>query len=187
MANLLRLISTAALVAAVTVPLAAQQQRPAGDADDQIVITGCVVRAGDDNETGPRTLLVWSRGDVFLDARSTVVRPSETGGLPVGTTGPAAPIFYWIDDEDDFAKYVGQRVELVGELSADLDEGAFEVDHKDDGFTEIEIEFDGRDAKALVPSAWLGPATPARDAEFDITIRRVDVEKVTPMGSCASR
>jgi hypothetical protein len=186
MANLLRLVSTATLVAAVTVPVATQQGS-AGDADDQIVITGCVVRAGDDNETGPRTLLVWSKGDVFLDARATIVKPSQTGGIPVGTTGRAAPVFYWIDDEDDFAKYVGQRVELVGELSDDLDKGEFQVDHKDDGFTEIEIEFDGRDAKALVPSAWLGPATPARDSEFEITVRRVDVEKVTPMGSCTGR
>jgi hypothetical protein len=184
MASLLRLVSTAALVAAVAVPVAAQQ-RPAGNDDDQIVMTGCVVQAGRDNQSGPRTLLVWSKGDVFLDAVSTTVKPSETGGIPVGTSGPAAPIFYWIDDEDDFTRHVGQRIELVGELSDELDKGEFKVDHKDDGFTEIEVKVDGREATARVPSAWLGAATPARDTEFDIIVRRIDVEKVTPLGPCS--
>jgi hypothetical protein len=183
MPSLLRLVSTAALVTAVTLPLAAQQ-RPAGDADDQAVITGCVMCAPSNaNGVAPRSLLVWSRGDVFFDVAAIDVKPSETGGA-VGTTG-RAPIFYWIDDEDDFASFVGQRVEIVGELSDDLDEAEFEVNHRR-GFSEIEIDFDGREVKARVPTGWLGPP-PAKDSEFEITVRRLDVEKVTPMGSCARR
>ena len=77
------------------------------------------------------------------------------------------PVFYWIDDENDFAKYVGQRVEIVGELSSDLDKGEIEIMHQGE-FTDIEFEVNGREAKARIPRAWLGPATSAKDAEFDV-------------------
>jgi len=75
------------------------------------------------------------------------------------------------------AKHVGQRIEIVGELDDDTEKGEIEIDHMDH-FTEIEFEWDGKDVKARVPTTWLGPETPAKDAEFDIAIRRVDVEKV---------
>lgn len=39
----------------------------------------------------------------------------------------------------------------------------------------------------LIARAWLGPATGSKDAEFDVAVRTVDVEKVTVLGSCASR
>lgn len=185
MTTLLRLVSVFALSAAVAVPAVAQssaQQRPAGDNDDQIVITGCVMRSGDNNTSGPRSLLVWSKGDVFLESAVTQTKASETGGAAVGTSGTRGPLFYWIDDEDDFAKHVGKQVEIVGELS-DLDKGEFEVEH-DGPLTKIEIKVDGREAEVHVPSGWLGPATPARDSEFDIVVRRVDVEKVTVVGNC---
>jgi hypothetical protein len=186
MASLLRFVSTAALAAAIAVPVTAQQ-RPAGDDDDQIVMTGCAMRAPrNSGGVSPRTLLVWSQGDVFFDVATTDIKVSETGGIPVGTTGKAAPVFYWIDDEDDLAKHVGMRIEIVGELSNNLGEGEFEVNHRRD-FTEIEIDFGGKEAKARVPTGWLGAATPARDSEFAITVRRVDVEKVTVLGPCARR
>lgn len=182
MATLLRLCSVGALVAAAAIPLAAQQ-RPAGDDDDQIVITGCVMRTGRDNTSGPRSLLVWSKGDVFLDSVVTTLKLSETGGVPVGTAGTKGPMFYWIDDEDDFAKHVGMQVEIVGELSNQLSKGQFEIE-QDGPFTRIEFDVDGREAEVRVPSGWLGPATPGKDSEFDITVRRVDVEKVTVLGNC---
>jgi hypothetical protein len=176
------IVSTAALTAMLAMPLAAQQQA-AGDRDDQVVITGCVMGPQGNSSAAPRTLLVWSKGDVFFDVAAADIKPSERGGSPVGTTGSTAPVFYWIDDEDDFAKHVGMRVEIVGELSNSLEEAEFEVNHERD-FTEIEIDFEGREVTARVPSNWLGVATPARDNEFDIAIRRVDVEKVTVLESC---
>ena len=162
---------------------AAAQQPPAGDKDDQIVITGCVVRSGERNTNGPRSLLVWSRGDVYLESAATQTRPSERGGLPVGTAGTREVMFYWIDDENDLKKYAGQQVEIVGELSDRLEKGELEVAHEG-AFTELEFEVDGREAEARVPSQWLGPFTPGKDAEFDVVVRTVDVEKVTPMGAC---
>ena len=141
MAGLFNIGATAVFTAALALPLAAQQQ-PAGDRDDQIVITGCVMRPQETATGTPRTLLVWSKGDVFFDVAAADIKPSERPENPVGTTGNNAPIFYWIDDEDDFAKHAGMRVEIVGELSDSLDRGEFEVNHQPD-FTEIEIDFEG--------------------------------------------
>jgi hypothetical protein len=80
-------------------------------------------------------------------------------------------------------KHAGQRVEIVGELSSELDKGEFEVEHKGP-FTEIEFDVGSREAKVQVPSSWLGPLTPGKDAEFDVVVRTVDVEKVTALGAC---
>ena len=156
-----------------------------GDRDDQFIARGCVTPAGDVRLSGAQSLFLWSRGDVYLAYPDTRFRPAETA-RPVGTTGRFMPVFYWIDDENDFAKYVGQRVEIVGELSDDLDKGELEINHQGD-FTELEFEVNGREATARIPRAWLGPATGGKDAEFDVAVRTVDVEKVTVLGSCASR
>lgn len=156
-----------------------------GDRDDQFVARGCVTPTGDFRSAGPQSLFLWSRGDVYLAYPDTRFKPAETA-RPVGTTGRFMPVFYWIDDENDFAKYVGQRVEIVGELSDDMDKGEIEINHQAD-FTEIEFEVNGREAKARLPRTWLGPATGTKDAEFDVAVRTVDVEEVTVLGSCASR
>lgn len=160
-------------------------QTRAGDKDDQFVARGCVARTAGVRSAGPQSLFLWSRGDVYLAFPDTRFKPTETA-RPVGTTGTFMPVFYWIDDEDDFAKYVGQRVEIVGELSDDFDKGEIEIEHRGD-VTEIEFEVNGREAKASIPRAWLGPATAGKDAEFDVVVRTVDVEKVTVLGTCTSR
>ena len=165
-----------------TAPLAAQA--PAGDKDDQFVARGCVMKTTDIRADVPQSLFLWSRGDVYLAYPDTRFRPTETG-RPVGTSGTLTPVFYWIDDENDFAKYAGQRVEIVGELSDDLAKGEIEIEPKD-GFTEIEFDVKGRSATARVPSDWLGPSRGAQDAEFDVVVRTVDVEKVTPLGACTA-
>jgi hypothetical protein len=181
MGSVLRLVPIVALVSAVATPATAQQ-RPAGDRDDQIVITGCVVRA-DQKLSGPRTFLVWSKGDVYLDSAITDIKPAERARGAVGTSGTTDPIFYWIDDEDDLMKHAGKRVEIVGELSDELDEGEIEVQKKG-AFIEVAFEWEGKDVTARVPSQWLAPDPPAKDVEFDIAVRRVDVEKINMLGSC---
>jgi hypothetical protein len=159
---------------------AAGAQVLVGDDDDQFVVQGCVMPTSDFRAGGTPSLFVWSRG-VYLGAPDTRFRPAET--RRGGATGVFLPVFYWIDDEDDVARYVGQRVEVVGELSDDLDEGEIEIDHHGD-FTEIEFEVNGHDARVLVPRRWLGPATADDDAEFDVAVRTVDIERVTPLGPC---
>jgi hypothetical protein len=192
-------LHVAALVAVLAVPAAAHpstnargalssvegQQVPAGDFDDQVIITGCVMSAGDRGTSGPRSIIVWSKGDVYLETARVQHRPSEhAAGTPIGTGGTHATVFYWIDDENDFASHVGHRVEIVGELGDTLETGEIEVE-TDGPVTELEFDAGGREATARVPSGWLGPLTPGKDAEFDIVLRTVDVEKVTVVEPCS--
>jgi hypothetical protein len=144
---------------------ASAQGRTAGDTDDQFVISGCVMRSQDARTAEPHSMMVWSKGDVYLSAPSARVKPSETA-RPIGTAGAPGTTFYWLDDEDDFAKYAGQRVEIVGELSDEIDHG---------------------EASARIPTSWFGPAARGKDLEADIVFRAVDVEKVSPLGPCTGR
>ena len=130
-------------------------------------------------------MFVWSKGDVYLASPSVRVKPSETAG-PIGTAGTLSRVFYWLDDENDFAKYTGQRVEIVGELSDELDDAEIEIEHKGD-FTEIEFDAGGREATARIPTSWLGPSTRGKDIHADVAVRTVDVEHVTVMGPCTTR
>ena len=176
----------AALATALTGAAAAQTKNTrntVGDRNDQLVITGCVMRGIENNTQGPRSMLVWSRGDVYLETATTEFKPSDTIDRAIGTGGIHAPVFYWIDDEDDFGKYVGSQVEIVGELSERLKKGDVEL-RKKGAFTEIEFDAGGKEAKARVPSQWLAPDTPAKNVRYDVVVRMVDVEKVTPLGPC---
>jgi hypothetical protein len=164
---------------------ASAQTKPTGDKDDQFVITGCVMRSQDARGTGPHSMMVWSKGDVYLASPSARVKPSETA-RPVGTAGTPGTLFYWLDDEDDFAKYAGQRVEIVGELSDEIDHADIEMTTEGD-FTEVQFDAGGREAQAKIPTSWFGPALRGRDIDADIAFRAVDVETVTPLGPCTTR
>jgi len=179
-----KLFLSAAIVMIVT-SAASAQTKPAGDKDDQFVITGCVMRTKDVRAAGPQSMMVWSKGDVYLASPSTRVKRSETA-RPVGTAGAPGTVFYWLDDEDDFAKYAGQRVEIIGELSDEIDHAEIEMKPAGD-FTEVEFDAGGREAKARIPTAWFGPAVRGKDLESDIAFRSVDVEKVNPLGPCTTR
>jgi hypothetical protein len=184
MTSYAKLFLAAALVL-VSAATASAQQAPAGDKNDQFVITGCVTPSADFRSAPAQSMFVWSRGDVYLASPSTRVKPSETA-RPIGTTGTPGPVFYWLDDENDFAKYAGQHVEIVGELSDELDDAEIEIESEGD-FTEIEFEVGGREASARIPTSWLGPSTRGRDLKVDVAVRTVDVENVTVMGPCTTR
>ena len=170
----------AAFLTVFTLVGSAEQQRPAGDKDDQAVITGCVRPSGHNDTAGPRSLIVWSKGDVYLETATVQTRPSERS---VGTSGAREMLFYWIDDENDFAKHAGHQVEIVGEISGELKKGEVEVDNEG-AFTELEFKVGARETEVRLPSAWLSSQTPGKDAEFDIVVRTIDVEKVTDLGPC---
>jgi hypothetical protein len=161
---------------------AASAQTGAGDKDDQFVITGCVVRANDVREAGPHSMMVWSKGDIYLSSPSVRVKPSES--RPVGTAGTPGTLFYWLDDEDDFAKYAGQRVEIVGELSDEIDRAEVELRTEGD-YTEVQFDAGGREARARFPTSWFGPSVRVKELEADVVFRSVDVERVNPLGPCA--
>jgi hypothetical protein len=89
-------------------------------------------------------------------------------------------VFYWLEDDEDLSKHVGQMIEVGGDLG-DFEKGEVDIE-KDGDFTEIELKLDGKTEKARVPSAWLG--APRGEGEFDIVARKIDVDKVTVLGTC---
>ena len=161
---------------------AAVDALPARHHDDWFIARGCVAPTTDLRGTVPQPLFLWSRGDVYLAYAETPFEPLNSW---VGTAAMFRRVFYWIDDKDDLAKYVGLRVEVVGELD-DVDEGKIEIDHHGD-YTEIELKVHGHKANARIPTMWLWPPTGGPDAEFDVAVRTVDVERVTVLGACVSR
>jgi hypothetical protein len=153
-------------------------QAQVGDHDDQLVVQGCVLPTLDFRVGGTPSLFVLSR-TVYLG--SPEFRP--TGARASGGTGVVVPVFYWIDDEEDIIRFLDQRVEVVGELTDDLDKGEIDINHHGDS-TEIEFEVNGDKVQVRVLRAWLGPAFADDDVELDVAVRTVDVERVTPLGPC---
>jgi len=141
---------------------------------DDITIRGCVGRAAPGVGLAHPSL-VWTRSDIML-----------SNAMSVGGAAPSAladRVFYWLDDEEDLAKHVGQQVEIKGDLG-DFKKG--EIETKRDGeFTNIELKLGDRKEKARVPTAWLG--TPASEGDVQIISRKVDVDEVKVIGACERR
>ena len=91
---------------------------------------------------------------------------------PVGTSGIAGRVFYWLEDDEDLSKHVGQLVEIEGDLE-DFEIGEIEID-RDGDFTEIELDLEGRKEKARVPTSWLPGIGSDGDREFEIAARKHD-------------
>jgi hypothetical protein len=157
-------------VAMITAAVAAAQQPAVQITDDEITIRGCVSKAAPPVQQSA-TVLVWTRGDIMLSG-AAAVRDGQTVAL-------TERVFYWLDDDEDLAKHVGQTIEVKGELD-DFETGELEIE-RDEEFTNISLEVDGETERARVPTAWLGAP---REGEFDIAMRRIDVEDVDVLGPC---
>jgi hypothetical protein len=166
---------SAAAAVAIVASLGAQQPTVAID-DDDITMRGCI-RQVDIRTTTP-LMLVWGRGDLMM-----VGAISEFAPNPIATTGLAGRVFYWLDDDEDLAKYVGQQIEVKGELE-DIEKGKIEIEQHG-AFTEIELKLDGKEEKARVPTSWLGAPSGDKDREFEIVARHIDVKNVRVLGACA--
>jgi hypothetical protein len=163
-------LATAALSFSVGAAMFAQQPSVTVRGDD-ITIRGCVGRAAPGIGL-TRPSLVWTRSDIML-----------SNAMSVGGQAPVAladRVFYWLEDEEDLAKHVGQQVEVKGDLG-DFKKG--EIEMKRDGeFTDIELKLGDKKEKARVPTAWLG--TPASEGDVQIISRKIDVDKVEVIGAC---
>jgi hypothetical protein len=168
-----------AMATAFAATLGAQQPAVTVDKDD-ITIRGCV-REVDLRTTNP-SLLVWSRSDLMLVGAEAA---SSDAPNPIGTAGFAGRVFYWLDDDEDLAKHVGQQIEIKGDLK-DIEKGEIEID-QDGAFTKIEIKLDGKKETARVPTSWLGVPADDKEQKFEIVARRVDVDDVKVLGACTVR
>jgi hypothetical protein len=138
---------------------------------DDITLRGCVSRVSP-GSVGAAPMLVWTRGDIML-SNATAIDAEEL----------TSRVFYWLDDDEDLAKHVGQMIEVKGELG-DFKKGEVEID-RDGDFTTVELKLDGKEEKARVPTAWLG--APRDEGEFEIVARKIDVDKVSLLGACPAR
>jgi hypothetical protein len=163
------------LALAPAVVLAAQQRPWVTMHDDDITIRGCVQPAGAAAAHPSGAPLFWSRSDIMLAAASQ----GDTLGIDPSL---AQRVFYWLDEDEDLAKHVGQLVEVKGELQ-DFKKGDVEIDHDGD-YTKIEMHLDGKKEEAKVPNAWLGPSAGDKDQKLDIVARRVDVKDIDVVGAC---
>jgi hypothetical protein len=165
-----------ALLAATIAGASSAAQQPIVTVHDHdITIRGCV-RNADARSVIPTNMLVWSRGDIMLAGVTSL------GSNQLGTAGILGRVFYWLKDDDDLAKHVGQMVEVKGDLE-DFEIGEVEIDREGD-FTEIKLDLDGKKEKARVPTAWLRGTGADRDQEFEIVARRIDVDEVRVLGAC---
>jgi hypothetical protein len=145
-------------------------------AQEKVTLTGCAVKGNGD-------------GDGFLLANAaeqttrTTVTPGATGTTVNSTTTNTmkpARMLYWLDDDDDeVQKFMGQLVEVTGEVEGDIKRAEIEVE-RENGMIELEIKADGRKANvklADVPSA-IGTAGSVKDAEVELpyVVRKLDVK-----------
>jgi hypothetical protein len=152
--------------------LAAAGQQPSVVVNDNdITIRGCVGRMSPGGPTDER-MLVWTRGDIMLSNPSAL----RSGQL-------AERVFYWLDDDEDLSKHIGQMIEVKGDLG-DFKKGEVDIE-RDGNFTKIELKLDGKTERARVPTAWLG--TSRGEGEFDIVSRKIDVDSVKILGACPAR
>ena len=165
-----------AMATAFVATVGAQQPAVTVDGDD-ITIRGCVRQV--DLQRSTPSLLVWSRSDLMLVGAAAAGSDAPN---PIGTTGFAGRVFYWLDDDEDLAKHVGQQIEIRGDLE-EIEKGEIEI-KQDGAFTKIEIELDGEKETARVPTSWLGLPAGDKEREFDIVGRRVDVDDVRVLGAC---
>jgi hypothetical protein len=159
-----RTLTAALVAAAANVALAGS-----APAAEDITLTGCLVRAEDDDAY----LLTNVAGEPAWQRADGRVTPG-----PVGTSGTVATIFYWLTDHDDLKNHVGHRVQIAGDLKGDLTDGRIEIDRKD-SWLEITIEANGDDMKARVPASAFS-AVPAKgdDEHRNVLVRKVDVGEV---------
>ena len=137
--------------------------------DEKIKLSGCLVKA--DNDNGYLISNLPSE-----PAPSTADRNPAT--TAIGTAGAFSPVFYWLRNDDDLKDHVGHRVEIEGELKGDIKEGEIKIERKDN-WSEIEVKSGGDELKARVPNAYIFP-DPARDKDRKISalVRKVDVDRV---------
>lgn len=159
-------------------------QTPAFVVDgDKVTVRGCVKRPDAQVPLTPADMLIWSRSDIML-AGVAAAQAGTTGVAAVQPTGVSGRVFYWLDDDEDLTRHIGQRVEVKGDLK-DFQVGEIKVE-RDGDFTKIELSLDGKKEQARVPTSWLRGSA-AEEQEFKIVARRVGVDDVRVLGACEAR
>jgi hypothetical protein len=147
---------------AITIPLSLD--------GDNVFIRGCVAKAPV-ADFGSESMLIWSRSDVML--RSAAIQAGQSAPL-------SERVFYWLNNDKNIEKHIGQRVEVKGKLG-NFKNG--EVEMKREGqFTDVKLKVGDKTEKARVPTVWLGAN--AGEGTFTFPSRKIDVDDVKVLGAC---
>lgn len=170
----MRRIACSVLVAlSLAVGLGAQQPAPVqADGNDEVTVTGCVIKGDGGYMLANAAEPAWSR----LPQAST----------PASATTIAGRTFYWLDDDEDLEEHAGRRVEVVGKLEDEIDRGQISVE-RESGLIEIEFKAEG-ERKITVkvpdtPSAVGTAGVSDREADYRVVIRKIDVKSVKAVAS----
>jgi len=154
--------------------------------DDDVMIRGCV-RPADPRAYSPVEMLVWGQGNVMLTGISGLTPVTPLGNTPpyaVGTSGFATRVFYWMDN-DDLREYLGQMVEVRGDLKA-FERDEVKIDREGD-YTKIELDVHDQKETIWLPTSWLIGTGTATGQNIDIVARRIDVDDIMVLGVCNLR
>lgn len=171
--------SAAAWQAAGGVPAAAGE-------DDELTLTGCVVRG-----EGGYVLTNVTATSIATAPRPATVAPAAAAGAMAITPRT----LFWLDDDEDLEEYAGHRVEVRGEVEEDIDRGEIEIE-REEGMIELEIKAKGEKVTIKLPDTYganeavgtSGIAVTDRPQDVEFIVRKFDVEEVKSLASvCATR
>lgn len=186
---------------AIALVFAPSDSRPAyagaivGD-DEDITVTGCVVRGNGDGKGFLLTNVLPASIDMHTRAEAQGRATAGTSGALPG----ASSVIYWLDDledDDNLAEYAGRRVEVRGEIEGDIDRGEMEIE-RDGDWVEIDIKSDGKKVETRLPWASVmpndgtggavgtsGTLKEGKEIELNINVRKIDVKDVRVIaGTC---
>jgi hypothetical protein len=144
--------------------------------DDDLKLTGCLIRG--EGDLGGYLLTNAPDDPAWLKTDNHKVAPSA-----VGTTGGFTTVFYWLYGNKELTAHVGQRVEIDGRVQGDIRDGEIKT-HRKDQWTEVELKLNGRSMKARVPNASFMFASDADDKhKSEVLVRRVNVDHVKMIGA----
>jgi hypothetical protein len=144
------------------------------DKNDKVTLVGCVIK-----------------GDGGYVLSNTDGWEPFAPGAPSTTVASASNVagrtFYWLKDDNDLEKHAGRKVEVVGKLDNEIDQGKIKVE-REDGMTKIEFKADGESKvtiKTPDPLTTVGTsgAGPDREKTHRVAIRKIDVKSVKVLAS----
>jgi hypothetical protein len=150
----------------------------AAAADDDIKLSGCLVRGHD----GQGYLVTNVPGEAAWQ------RPADATVVPgpVGTSGTVSSILYWLEKKEGLEDHVGHHVEIEGKLLGPLQDGEITVTPRDE-WTDVEVESDGKSLKARVPRSVLIIPEKKSDQKLDVLVRRVEPQRVRMLAAVCGR
>lgn len=141
--------------------------------DDKVTLVGCVIK-GDGG-------YVLSNADGWDS-----VSPGTSSSTVTSASNVAGRTFYWLKDDDDLEKHAGHKVEVVGKLDNEIDQGKIKVE-REDGMAKIEFKADGESKVTIkAPEALTSVGTSGksdREKTTRVAIRKIDVKSVKVLAS----